>query len=191
MSGQMGQMVGIRRMTKSLNNISARDVMTTPATYVMDQTPIQEVARLLLREGISAAPVLNEGGHLVGIVSEGDLVRRRSGLSNDRRSWWLDLFEADTRHNQQFLNYLQHHGLRAQDVMTRDVVAVTEDTPISLIADLLERHQIKRVPVTSAGKVIGIVSRADLLKAISRAFPVQHRPPHRNPAMNKTPGSGG
>jgi CBS domain-containing protein len=186
-----GQMVGIRRMTKSLNNISARDVMTTPAAYVMDQTPIQEVARLLLREGISAAPVLNEGGHLVGIVSEGDLVRRRSGLSNDRRSWWLDLFEADTRHNQQFLNYLQHHGLRAQDVMTRDVVAVTEDTPISLIADLLERHQIKRVPVTSAGKVIGIVSRADLLKAISRAFPVQHRPPHRNPAMNKTPGSGG
>ena len=84
-----GQMVGIRRMTKSLNNISARDVMTTPAAYVMDQTPIQEVARLLLREGISAAPVLNEGGHLVGIVSEGDLVRRRSGLSNDRRSWWL------------------------------------------------------------------------------------------------------
>jgi CBS domain-containing protein len=68
-------------MTKSLNNLSARDVMTTPAAYVMDQTPIQEVARLLLREGISAAPVLNEGGHLVGIVSEGDLVRRRSGLS--------------------------------------------------------------------------------------------------------------
>jgi CBS-domain-containing membrane protein len=177
-------------MAKSLNSISARDVMTTPVAYVMDQTPIQEVARLLLREGISAAPVLNEGGHLVGIVSEGDLVRRRSGLSTDRRSWWLDLFEADTHHNQEFLNYLQHHGLRARDVMTHDVVAVNEDTPISLIADLLERHQIKRVPVLSAGKMIVIVSRADLLKAISKASPVRHRPPYRKPVMNSSRNGG-
>jgi CBS domain-containing protein len=176
-------------MAKSLNSISARDVMTTPVAYVMDQTPIQEVASLLLHQGISAAPVLNDGGHLVGIVSEGDLVRRRSGLSTDRRSWWLDLFEADTRHNQEFLNYLQRHGLRARDVMTRDVVTVNEDTPISVIADLLERHQIKRVPVLSAGKVIGIVSRADLLNAILKACPVRHRPPRQNPVMNE-PGRG-
>jgi CBS domain-containing protein len=74
-------------------------------------------------------------------------VRRRFVLSTDRRSWWLDLFEAEITHNQEFLNYLQHHGSRACDVMTRDVVAVNEDAPITLIADLLERRQIKRVPV--------------------------------------------
>jgi len=115
-------------------------------------------------------------------------VRRRFGLSTDRRSWWLDLFEADITYNQEFLNYLQHHGLRARDVMTRDVVAVNEDAPITLIADLLERRQIKRVPVLSAGKVIGIVSRADLLKAISKAYPVQRRAPHRHSVANE-PGS--
>jgi len=175
-------------MAKSLNSISAREIMTAPVAYVMDETPIQEVAKLLLHEGISAAPVLDEGGHLVGIVSEGDLVRRRFGLSTDRRSWWLDLFEADITHNQEFLNYLQHHGLRARDVMTRDVVAVNEDAPITLIADLLERRQIKRVPVLSAGKVIGIVSRADLLKAISKAYPVQRRARHRHSVTNE-PGS--
>jgi CBS domain-containing protein len=159
-------------MVSSLDSIYARDVMSAPVAYVMDETPLQEVAKLLLREGISGAPVLDQGGHLVGMISEGDLVRRHySGLSANRRSWWLDLFEDDARHNQEFLNYLQHHGLRARDVMTRDVIAVEEHAPISQIADLLERHRIKRVPVLKAGKVVGIVSRADLLKAISKANP--------------------
>src|SRR5215469_16467963 len=162
-------------MASSLNSIEARDVMSTPVAYVMDETPLQEVAKLLLREGISGAPVLDQGGHLVGMISEGDLVRRHSGLSANRRSWWLDLFEDDARHNQEFLNYLQHHGLRARDVMTRDVIAVEEHAPISQIADLLERHRIKRVPVLKVGKVVGIVSRADLLKAISKANPTPQR----------------
>src|SRR5438874_10884483 len=99
----------------------------------MDETPLQEIAKLLLSEGISAAPVLDDAGHLVGIVSEGDLVRRRSGFSTDRRSWWLDLFESDVKHNEGLLNYIQHHGLRARDVMTPDVVTVEEGAPISAI----------------------------------------------------------
>lgn len=159
----------------ALSTATAEDIMTTPVAYVMDETPLQEVAKLLLRMKISATPVLDEGGHLVGIVSEGDLVRRRSGFSGDRRSWWLDLFDAHGNHQQEMLNYLQHHGLRARDVMTRDVVSVNRDTPISAIADLLEQHQIKRVPVLSTGKLIGVVSRADLLRAIVTAGPVVHR----------------
>ena len=107
--------------------------MTAPVAYVMAETPVAEIARLLLREGISAAPVLGSGGRLVGIVSEGDLVRRRPAKDGLRRSWWLDLFEADARQSEEFLNYLKIHGLRAKDVMSREVVSVTEDTTIAEI----------------------------------------------------------
>lgn len=168
-------------MAKTLNTITARDVMTTPVAYVMDETPLQEVAKLLLDQNISAAPVLDNAGHLVGIVSEGDLVRRRSGLSSSRRSWWLDLFHSDDNQNKEFLNYLHHHGLRVRDVMSHDVVTVKEDAPIWTIAELLERHQIKRVPVLRGEKIVGIVSRADLLRAIAEAKPpAQRRQAHRN-----------
>ena len=149
--------------------MTARDLMNAPVACVMDETPLQEIAKLLLAEGISAAPVLDDAGHLVGIVSEGDLVRRRSGFSTGRRSWWLDLFESDVDHNKELLNYIQHHGLRARDVMSHDVVTVEEDAPISTVAELLEMHRIKRVPVLKGEKVVGIVSRADLLKAIAEA----------------------
>jgi CBS domain-containing protein len=166
-------------MAKTFSGMMARDVMSVPVAYVMDQTPLQEIAKLLLCEGISAAPVLDDAGHLIGIVSEGDLVRRRSGSSTDRRSWWLDLFESDVDHNQELLNYIQHHGLRASDVMTHDVATVEEDAPISTIAELLEIHRIKRVPVLKGEKVVGIVSRADLLRVISEAAPLKRRLAHR------------
>ena len=166
-------------MKTTLSTMTARDLMSVPVACVMDETPLQEVAKLLLAEGISAAPVLDDAGHLVGIVSEGDLVRRRSGFSTDRRSWWLDLFESDVRQNEELLNYIQHHGLRARDVMTRDVVTVEEDAPISTVADLLERHRIKRVPVLKGEKVAGIVSRADLMKAIAEAALPKGRFAHR------------
>jgi len=166
-------------MAKAFSGMMARDVMSVGVAYVMDETPLQEIAKLLLSEGISAAPVLDDAGHLVGIVSEGDLVRRRSGFSTDRRCWWLDLFESDVNQNQELLNYIQHHGLRARDVMTHDVATVEEDAPISTIAELLETHRIKRVPVLKGEKVVGIVSRADLLRAISEAAPPKRRLAHR------------
>ena len=75
---------------QSLSKLQARHVMTSPVAYVMSETPLSEVANLLLREGISAAPVLDEGGHLVGMISEGDLVRRGPAREGSRRSWWLD-----------------------------------------------------------------------------------------------------
>jgi CBS domain-containing protein len=155
-----------------LEEITAADVMTHPVVYVMADTPLDEIAKVLLRENISAVPVLDQSGHLIGIVSEGDLVRRRSKGGGDRRSWWLDLFDLDTRHQREFLNYLQSHGLRAQDVMTRNVVVVTENTVLPKIADLLETHHIKRVPVVHDDHVAGIVSRADLLRALVHARPV-------------------
>jgi CBS domain-containing protein len=109
------------------------------------------------------------------MVSEGDLVRRRPARGGSRRSWWLDLSESDTAHNEEFLNYLTMHGLRAKDVMTVGVVSVDEQTPIAEIAALLESHQIKRVPVLRDGKLVGIVSRANLLRALAQAAPLPGR----------------
>ena len=158
---------------KPLHLMTAREVMTSPATYVMAETPLKEVAGAMLQAKVSAVPVVGEGGRLVGIVSEGDLIRRRGSDDGARRSWWLDLFEADAAHSRDFLEYLKRHGLRAKDVMTRDVIAVEEDTPIVRIAELLDTHAIKRVPVVRGGRLKGIVSRADLLRVLAGALPAR------------------
>jgi CBS domain-containing protein len=155
--------------SERLQRTTARDVMTSPVIYVMTETPLREIASVMLRERISAVPVVAGGGQLVGMVSEGDLVQRRSGDRGARRSWWLDLFEADAAHSEDFLEYLRRHGLRAKDVMTGDVITVEEGTPIARVAELLDSNRIKRVPVLREGRIIGIVSRADLLRALACA----------------------
>jgi CBS domain-containing protein len=164
----------VSELAKSLGRIKAGEVMTSPAAYVMAETPLKEIANLLLRERISAVPVLDDTGSLLGMVSEGDLVRR-SADNGEHRSWWLDLFEADTHHTSEFLNYLRGLGLRAKDVMSRDVISVSEETPITKVAGLLEANRIKRVPVLRHDKVVGIVSRADLLRVLARGSPVRGR----------------
>jgi CBS domain-containing protein len=151
--------------TRRLHSLTARDLMTQPVAYVMAETPVKSVAALMLERAISAVPVLDETGRLIGIVSEGDLIRRRA--EGGRRSWWLDLFGDDPAQSNEILAYLQRHSLRAKDVMTRDPVTVTEETPIVRIAELLDEHRIKRVPVMRAGRMVGIVSRANLLRSLA------------------------
>lgn len=162
--------------TRQLHLTTAREVMTSPVIYVMTETPLKEVAAAMLRARISAVPVVGGGGKLVGMVSEGDLIRRRRGEGSAPRSWWLDLFEADAAHGEEFLEYLRRHGLRARDVMTRNVITVDEDMPIARVAELLDAKNIKRVPVLREGRMIGIVSRADLLRALARAPENRERP---------------
>jgi CBS domain-containing protein len=160
----------------SLNAMTAKEIMTFPVAYVMTETPLKEVANLLLERKISAAPVLDDAGRLVGIVSEGDLVRRTPAGENGRRSWWLDLFEPESPRSEGLLNYLRGHGLRAKDVMTCEVVSVGEDTTVAEIAELLQTRGIKRVPVVRNGKLAGIVSRANLLSLLVRQIPTAGRP---------------
>jgi CBS domain-containing protein len=155
--------------SRQLHLTTAREVMTSPVIYVMTETPLKEVAAAMLRARISAVPVVGGGGQLVGMVSEGDLIQRRRGEGSARRSWWLDLFEADAAEGEEFLEYLRRHGLRARDVMTRDVITVDENMPIARVAELLDAKHIKRVPVLREGRMIGIVSRADLLRALAGA----------------------
>jgi CBS domain-containing protein len=101
------------------------------------------------------------------MVSEGDLIGRQSSDSN-RRSWWLDMLEAGSHAGDKIATYLKAHGLRAKDVMSRDVVTVQPDESITRIAELLLARNIKRVPVVTSGQMIGVVSRADVLACISR-----------------------
>lgn len=145
--------------------MQAQDVMTTKVISVGPETPVAEIAKLLLDLRISAVPVLADDGRLLGIVSEGDLIHGL-GSAGAKRSWWLDLLASPEARAQE---YLKSHGRRARDVMTRAVVSVDPETPLPEIARLLEARRIKRVPVLRDGRLAGIVSRADLL----RAFAVQ------------------
>lgn len=141
----------------------ARDVMTSPPITITPDTPVNEIAELLLNNRISAVPVLDAAGRIVGIVSEGDLLRRADADTERRRSGWLELL---LDRNVTAADFVKTHGTHARDVMTQDVVTITPDTNLAEIASLLERRRIKRVPVVEAGKVVGIVSRANLLRGL-------------------------
>lgn len=141
----------------------AADVMTTGVITVSPNTPILDVAHLLLDRRISAVPVVDDQGLLMGIVSEGDLIHRHENQTERKARWWQTLIETSSEAARA---YTRAHGRHARDVMTEDVQAVTEETPLSEIADILQAHRIKRVPVVRDQRVIGIVSRANLLQAL-------------------------
>jgi CBS domain-containing protein len=143
--------------------MDAASVMTRDVVTIDADQDVVSVARLLLQLRISAVPVLDGDGNLIGIVSEGDLLRRRE-IDTDRRSaGWKGLFADDANLAS---DYAKSHARRASDIMTRNVVTVPEEMPLAGIADLFERHNIKRVPVVRDNRVVGIVSRADLLRAL-------------------------
>ncbi len=148
--------------------MKARDVMTKRVLSVTPNATVRDAATYLLEHGISAAPVLDEKGALVGLVSEGDLFRRAETGTAPRRSWWLTLMSSAEDEARAFT---KANARQVKDVMTRGVVTVGEETAISEIADLLERKSIKRVPVVRDGKVVGIVSRANLVRALANLAP--------------------
>lgn len=143
----------------------AKDIMTSPVVTVGPDTAVRHVAALLLKHRISAVPVLSNG-KLVGIVSEADLLHRHEiGTQTAGRggSWWLRLLSADSSVSA----YVKSHATRARDVMTAEVVTIAPDTPVADIATLLERRRVKRVPVVEGKRVVGIVSRSNLVQALA------------------------
>jgi len=144
----------------------ARDLMTKNVVAVAPDTPVQEIARLLLEHCISAAPVVDATGTAIGMISEGDLIGRNGADREARRDWWLALLAEGEELNQDFLNTLRKPQRAARDVMTAPVITVTEATTAAEIARILRDHRIKRVPVVRDSRVVGIVSRADLLSTL-------------------------
>ncbi|MDP2623233.1 MAG: CBS domain-containing protein [Actinomycetota bacterium] len=142
----------------------AKDIMTTNVVTVTPDARVREIAQLLLKRHVSAVPVVDAENRVVGIVSEGDLMRRPETGTERHRSWWLTLVAGS---EDLARDYAKAHGVRAADVMSGNVVTVTEDTPVGTIARLLEERHIKRVPVLRNDKLVGIVSRADLLRGLA------------------------
>jgi CBS domain-containing protein len=145
--------------------LQARDVMTTRVAAIGADATVREAARLMVERRVSALPVLGDQGRVAGIVSEGDLVRRSElGTGAATGSWWLRVLAEDTARD-----YVKTHGVAVREVMTRPVVSVRRSTPLREIVRLLEKHRIKRVPVLEAGRLVGIVSRADLVRRLAAA----------------------
>jgi CBS domain-containing protein len=151
--------------------MKAREVMTTKVVSVSPDQGTRDVAKILVDKGISAVPVVDDKGRPIGMVSEGDLVGRDDPNHEARRDWWLVLLAEGEMLNADFLASFRTSDRRVRDVMVRQVVSVGEETEVGEIARLLTAHRIKRVPVVREGRIVGIVSRADLVRALAEESP--------------------
>lgn len=168
-------------MTRSKGDVAmkANDIMTTDVVSVRPDTTTRTVAKLLSAHGISAVPVVDEAGAPVGMVSEGDLIGRSDEDRRARRDWWLTLLAEGEELPSNFLASLREPARAVRDVMSSPVISVGEDTEPVEIAKLLASHHIKRVPVVRDGRVVGIVSRADIVRAMAADATVEAVLPRR------------
>lgn len=164
--------------------MQAQEIMTKDVVTVSPDTPTSQVAQRLLEYKISAVPVIDSSGIVIGMVSEGDLIGRSDVDREERRDWWLSLVAEGEALHPDFLATLRRPKLTAGDVMSAPVVTITEKTEDIEIARLLAMHRIKRAPVVRDGRLIGVVSRADLLRAFAARRAEQRRPEHISRARN-------
>ena len=146
----------------------AGSMMTRDVWMVAPDDNVATVARLLAEHNISAAPVCDKDGGLLGMVSEGDLMRPFAETNELRRAWWLSLLSEGSELAPEFSEYVRRDHLQARNLMTAPVITAVESTTLSQLSELMTSHRIKRVPIVQAGRVVGIVSRADLVRALSR-----------------------
>jgi CBS domain-containing protein len=145
-------------------DMKAADIMVRNVVTVKPDEEVGAAIKLLWEHDVSALPVVDSDGAVVGIVSEADLVRRMELGTERQRPWWL---EAVTPAATLATEFAKSHGRMVHEVMSTDVVSAVEETPLSEIAGLLEKHRIKRVPILRDGKLVGIVSRSNLIQALA------------------------
>lgn len=144
--------------------MKARDVMVTNVIALSPGLPVRAAANTLVKNRISGAPVVDKNARLIGVLSEGDLIRRTETETDRRRSGWLEMFASSETLAAEFV---KAHARIVSEVMTHSVVTAKPDTPLREIANLMERHRIKRVPIVDNDRVVGIVTRANLLQALA------------------------
>ena len=144
--------------------MKASDVMVSTVITVGPDASVQDVAELLLRNRISAVPVVGDNGEVLGMVSEGDLMNRPETKTAHRKAWWLD---ARASNETLAADYVKSHSRKVADVMTRYVITASPETSVAELAALLEKNSIKRVPIIKAKRIVGIVSRANLLQGLA------------------------
>jgi len=150
----------------SLPTITAKDVMTTDVVSAKPNTSIVAIAKLLIERRISSVPVVDDQRRVVGLVSEEQLVRPRQGERIVHRSWWLVLLTSPEAAAK---DYLESHCRQAEDVMSRDIMVVRDSMPLRRLIELLAMPRIKHLPVVREDRLVGIVSRVDLLRVLARA----------------------
>ena len=139
------------------------DVMTRNCISIAPDATVEEAVNLMLSRHISGLFVVDKAGDLAGVVTEGDLLRRDELGTQRNRPWWLRLLASPAK---QAADFTQANGRFVRDVMTEDVLSVAQDAPLEDVVELMEKNRIKRLPVTADGHVVGVVSRADLLRAL-------------------------
>jgi CBS domain-containing protein len=142
--------------------MQAADIMTQDVITVAPDDSVRDAALMLLKNRISAMPVLDDEGWLIGVVSEADLLHRAEIGTDQRRPWWRELFAGNERLAR---DYIRVHGRKVYDIMTSPAIFAAPDTELAAIASLLKRNGIKRLPIVEQGRLVGLVSRADLLRA--------------------------
>ena len=142
--------------------MKAADVMTPNVVTVRPETSVIDAIKLMLQDQISGLPVVDKSGQVKGIVTEGDFLRRTELGTERKRKRWLEWLLGPGLADE----YVHSHGRKVEDVMTTDVRAVGPDVSLDEVVQLMERYRIKRVPVVESGRLLGIVSRANLLRAL-------------------------
>jgi CBS domain-containing protein len=158
----------------------ARDIMTPRVISIEAEAPVMWAVRLMLQNRISGLPVLGPKGELVGMVTEGDFLRRGEIGTQRHRSRWLEFMIGPGRLADE---YVHASGRRVDEVMTRNPITITEDTPLDSAVDLMERHRIKRLPVVRNGGLVGIVTRANLMQALLSLAAEPQAPSGDDPAI--------
>ncbi len=144
-----------------------KDIMTKTVITVSPDAAVGDIAQTMVSAGISGLPVVDSAGKVVGIISEGDLMRRAETETAPRRSWWLTLIGSPAT---TATDYIRSHGMKAADLMSQSIISVSPDDTLEKVANLLEGHRIKRAPVIENGHLVGIVSRSNLVQALSAIY---------------------
>jgi CBS domain-containing protein len=152
-----------RKEEWAMTALRARDVMTTEAVTVAPETPVAAIAQMFADRGISAVTVTDAGGVLLGIVTESDLIRRLAEEDDRPSGWFARLLEGPYAKAER---YARSHGVNAREVMTTPVVTAGPEESAAHVARLMEENHIRRVPVTENGRLLGLVSRSDLVRAL-------------------------
>jgi CBS domain-containing protein len=139
------------------------DVMTRNCITIAPEATVEEAVNLMLSRGISGLCVVDKKGELAGMLTEGDLLRRDEIGTQRHRPWWLRLLASPAR---QAADFTRANGRHVRDVMTENVISIGQDAPLEQVVATMEKNSIKRLPVTNGGQVVGVVSRADLLRAL-------------------------
>ena len=149
--------------------LNAASIMTRDVVTARPNDSVGKVAKLLSEHEISAVPVCDDDGSLLGMLSEGDLMRPFGQKNALRRDWWLTLLSEGTDLAPAFLDYVRLDNRRARDLMVTPVITATGEASVPELADLLAHHRVKRLPIVREGKLVGIVSRADIVRALAES----------------------